>query len=291
MDKNTAAVFSAAKQGNAVAMEKARAKLPKLEVNELISTVMSVWNAKENRQEAALKAAKQLARKYQKPMEVYLNAFAVFTIKKGLQNFKYQDIPKLGTEEFAQKIVDAAKNVEKAVADYCHGNLKEEDFIICLGQTGVLEVRDDFLQAAGLAPDDVKEKVQAVFGGEALGAGVLMVSFCASAAAYKQLKEALQDASIMREDRLRMEEECARSIAQMREYRESMNATVSDYLYIHAETFNEGIAAMDRAILEGDVNGFIRGNVAIQEILNYKVQFRDQNEFDALMDADTAFVL
>ena len=87
------------------------------------------------------------------------------------------------------------------------------------------------------------------------------------------------------------EEECARSIAQMREYRESMNASVSDYLYIHAETFNEGLAAMDRAILEGDVNGFIRGNVAIQEILNYKIQFRDQNEFDALMDADTAFVL
>ena len=55
MDINTAAIFSAAKQGNAVAMEKAKANLPKLEVNELISTIMSVWNAKENQQEAALR--------------------------------------------------------------------------------------------------------------------------------------------------------------------------------------------------------------------------------------------
>ena len=36
---------------------------------------------------------------------------------------------------------------------------------------------------------------------------------------------------------------------------------------------------------------FIRGNVMIQEILNYHVQFRNQNEFDALMDGDAAFVL
>ena len=58
-----------------------------------------------------------------------------------------------------------------------------------------------------------------------------------------------------------------------------------------AQTFNAGIAAMDRAILDGDAQGFIRGNVTIQEILNYHVQFRNQNEFDALMDGDAAFVL
>lgn len=95
----------------------------------------------------------------------------------------------------------------------------------------------------------------------------------------------------MRENRLRIEEECAKSVAQMRHYREKMNAAVSDYLYAHAETFNAGIAAMDRAILDGDAQGFIRGNVMIQEILNYHVQFRNQNEFDALMDGDAAFVL
>lgn len=95
----------------------------------------------------------------------------------------------------------------------------------------------------------------------------------------------------MRENRLRIEEECARSVAQMRAYREKMNAAVSDCLYIHAETFNAGIAAMDGAILDGDAQGFIRGNVMIQEILNYHVQFRNQNEFDALMDGDAAFVL
>lgn len=291
MNASAAKIFDMARQGNAAAMGEAEDWMPKLEVNELISLVVSVWEEKEHRQEAAARAAKQLAQKYKKPMEVYLNAFGVFAVKTGLEQQEELDFSKEGTEELARKIVEVAKTLGKTVSDYCHGKIREEDFISGLNQSGVGEIRDSFLRAAGIDPAEIKEQIQGALGEKATGVSALLVSLYASAAAYKILKESLQDATLMRENRLRIEEECARSVAQMRAYREKMNAAVSDCLYIHAETFNAGIAAMDGAILDGDAQGFIRGNVMIQEILNYHVQFRNQNEFDALMDGDAAFVL
>lgn len=74
-------------------------------------------------------------------------------------------------------------------------------------------------------------------------------------------------------------------------YHQEIDQIVSDYLFEHAETFNCGIAAMDKAIIDGDINGFIRGNTTIQDILKYDVQFRNEEEFDALMDSDDAFRL
>lgn len=291
MDAIAATILNTARQGNAAAIKQAEKCMPQLEVNELISLVVSVWEAKEHRQEAAAKAAKQLSERYRKPVEVYLNGFAVFAVKTGLEQQEYLDFSNQGTEELAQKMIHVASNLEKAVADFCHGKISEEVFISRLNQSGIAEVMDSFLRAAGIDPAEMKEQVQGMMGEKAMGVSALLVSFYASAAAYKILKEALQDAAIMRENRLRIEEECARSVVQMRVYREKMNTAVSDCLCIHAEAFNAGIAAMDRAILDGDVNGFIRGNVMIQEILNYPIQFRDQNGFDALMDGDTAFVL
>lgn len=291
MNASAATILDTARQGNAAAMGEAKEWMPKLEVNELISLVVSVWEEKEHRQEAAARGAKQLAQKYKKPMEVYLNAFGVFAVKTGLEQQEELDFSKEGTDKLARKIVEVAKTLEKTVSDYCHGKIREEDFISRLNQSGVGEIRDSFLRAAGIDPAEIEKQIQSVLGEKATAVSALLVSFYASAAAYKILKASLQDAALMRENRLRIEEECARSVAQMRAYREKMNAAVSDCLYIHGETFNAGIAAMDRAILDGDAQGFIRGNVMIQEILNYHVQFRDQNEFDALMDGDTAFVL
>lgn len=290
MGANAGAVFGVARRGHMAAAEKAQAEMPKLEVNELISLVASVLGAKENRAEAAMAAAKKLAAKYQKPVEVYLDAFAVFALENGLKQVQFRDVSKLGTEAFSEKVVEAVKQVESAVAAYCHADIDEAEFISRLGKTGVLDVGQSFLQACGVDVAKIKGQVQAILG-DFTSVGILLVSFYASAAAYKILRGALQDAAAVRENRIQIEKACARSVDEMRSYREKMHATVSDYLFTHAETFNAGVAAMDQAILEGDVNGFLRGNMAIQEMLNYKIQFHNQDEFDALMDSDDAFVL
>ena len=61
---------------------------------------------------------------------------------------------------------------------------------------------------------------------------------------------------------------------------------VSEYLSEHIQTFNKGFLEMDKAIAERDINGFIRGNASIQELLGKEVQFWTQEEFDALMASD-----
>ena len=58
MDINAAAIKDVFKQGHAEAW--AKAEMPSLEINELISFVASVLGAKENQKEAAVAAAKQL---------------------------------------------------------------------------------------------------------------------------------------------------------------------------------------------------------------------------------------
>lgn len=285
-----ATVVNAAKLGHSAGWQQAKKCLPALDVNEIIKIITPVFEAKDHQGDAAINAAKALALKYKKPIEVYLNAFSVVFIENGLKQIKFENISSLGNKQFAKQLVDAAKNVENVIVRYCHSEIDEVELISRLCKSGILDVGQAFIQAAGINLAEVKDQIHTALG-DVKGASVLLISFYASAAAYKMLNEALQEAAEMREERIRIEEECNQSIELMRQYRMQMSASVSDYLFIRSETFNEGVAAMDQAIMDGDINGFIRGNTIIQEILNYKIQFRNQDEFDMLMESDTAFVL
>jgi hypothetical protein len=70
-----------------------------------------------------------------------------------------------------------------------------------------------------------------------------------------------------------------------------MNVAIEQYLTEHYYEIDNGFKAMDEAILQGDTNGFISGNVIIQEKLGYAVQFKSQEEFDNLMLSDLALKL
>ena len=117
------------------------------------------------------------------------------------------------------------------------------------------------------------------------------LTFAALTEAYKIVREAQEDLQFAREERIKIEAACDESIELIRQYRAEMEYAVNHYLSERLETFESGFAAMDKAILENDSDGYIRGNVAIQEILGYKSQFTNQEEFDNLMDSDIAFKL
>lgn len=118
-----------------------------------------------------------------------------------------------------------------------------------------------------------------------------VVAFTASIAAYKELRKAMDDLAVAKERRMQIEAACQESISMIRYYRAEMERIVSSYLTERLETFESGFEAMDRAMLDGDVDGYIKGNTEIQSILGYDVQFSSQDEFDALMDSDDAFKL
>jgi hypothetical protein len=70
-----------------------------------------------------------------------------------------------------------------------------------------------------------------------------------------------------------------------------MERMVFKYLTEHLEIFETGFAAMNQAIMDGDVDGYIKGNAEIQRILGFDTQFTNQQEFDDLMVSDIAFKL
>ena len=59
----------------------------------------------------------------------------------------------------------------------------------------------------------------------------------------------------------------------------------------YQSTFEYGFAMMDEALINNDANKYIKGNVEIQKILNYDVQFTNQDEFDDLMESEFDFKL
>ena len=66
----------------------------------------------------------------------------------------------------------------------------------------------------------------------------------------------------------------------IRQYRNEMEEKVSCYLSEHSRAFESCFRTIDDAILQNDVDGFIRGNHEIQRILGKEPRFKSFDEFD-----------
>lgn len=108
---------------------------------------------------------------------------------------------------------------------------------------------------------------------------------------YQQISVSVQELEVAREERLRIEAECAEHIVIIRENRAEMEQLVSTYIMENLQVFSEAFGEMDRAILNDDPDGFIGGNVKIQKQLGNKSGFENQHEFEDLMATDNSFKL
>ena len=117
------------------------------------------------------------------------------------------------------------------------------------------------------------------------------LGFMAATAVYEEIAQSLKDYELAKEDRIRIEAACEESIMLIRQYREEMIAATEKYLRDHLEVFADGFRSMDKAILNADSNGLIVVNMRIQECLGWEIQFRNQAEFDSLMDSEDDFKL
>ena len=108
---------------------------------------------------------------------------------------------------------------------------------------------------------------------------------------YEVLSTALHDYELAKEERIRVERECAEAVELIRQYRRDMSRDVENYLATHDELFNRAFDAMDQALISNDIDGYLAGNAEIQESLGYLPRFRTQQEFDDLMASDDNFVL
>ncbi len=264
------------------AWDKALAKAPELEVNKLIRIGADLLLGKKEINEIV----KDLSAEYGPAVKEYLENFSDQAIRNALQESNEETLMKLAEGDFAEMLKKTTVRVADLVFKYMKRDIGEVQFIDGLLNCGFKELGAEFLQAGGVSKEVLFEADGSLrsFASPAIG-------YCATVQAYKMMMKALDEASEAYEQRLRVEEESRKTIELIREYRAEMEKAVNKYLTRHYETFDHAIDIMNKALLENDSDGYIKGNVEIQKLFGYDVQFTNQDEFDDLMDSDIALKL
>jgi hypothetical protein len=118
-----------------------------------------------------------------------------------------------------------------------------------------------------------------------------MFGYALSSACYGQLVEALKEAKLAREERIKIEAECHEAVKMIREYRAEMEQVLSEYLVDHIETFHSAFGEIKKALELDDIDGFIGGTNKITKKLGGVPQFETFSEFDKIMQEESIFKL
>ena len=269
------------KNAHEAAFSKAKKKMPKIDINDLIKYGMRVMDGDDPKD-----IAFEFAGRYKNFAYAYTKEFAQKAINEGLKTQDNQIFQNLSNENIGKALVALSPKVLRLVQKYLRHELSPEDFLKELYCKEATDVAFKVLRSIGIDETNIGDPANL------MKMSCPMLAYNASIAAYKELRRAMDDLSIAQEERARIEAQCNESIQMIRKYREEMNARIEKYLSKHHETFQQGFAMMDQAILEDDVDGYIRGNNLIQEILGYEnIQFHNQKEFEELMESDEDFIL
>ena len=110
-------------------------------------------------------------------------------------------------------------------------------------------------------------------------------------AVVKEVSYEQKEFQLLREKRILVEAKTDKAVELIQRYRTELEAEIDRYLAEDLEQFILGFNDMEEALISGDSDRFISGNVVIQRVLGKEAQFTNQNEFDALMDSDQDFKL
>ncbi len=218
----------------------------------------------------------------------YLTAFLGSSIQGIMRNSANAYTRGIAQTAFPLMLVSSVKSIGELSISYFRGAITGPEFAGNLLQQGINELGSGmfntlFMGVAGGAQSTALNVVAGMAGST--------VGYMAAVALYEQVKGAIDEYQIAVEKRKQIETQCAEAVELICQYREEMNAKVERYFTEHLTTFNEGFMAMDKAIVENDINGFVSGNVKIQELLGHEIQFRNEEEFEDLMLSDVSLKL
>lgn len=260
----------------------AKEQMPELDVIALIKLAVQCASKQISVKDAAL----QLCDEYSPAFEAYMKAFTPAVVKSVFDSTGDENIQRLGNGVFNEMLCKKADEVYQTVQKYLHGDIDKAQFIDTLMHSDMTDIGKEFLRNFNIDMDTLVNP-----DGTPVNFSSPVVGYLALSSAYMILMKSLKDASIAYEHRLAVEEECRQSVELIVSYRQQMEENVSKYMSERLETIEHGFAEMDQALLRNDTDGFIRGNTEIQKLLNYDIQFTNQEEFDDLMDSDLTFKL
>lgn len=252
---------------------------PVIDINKLIRLIVDVSTGDKTPAEAA----KEFADPYLSFVKVFASEAAHELIKDAVNKLGMES---LSNREFSDQLIGTSGRIVDCVRAFIERKISAQELVKSIGGSGIKEVSMQVLAALG-----VHKRLGLEHPEEILKLAPNVMAYNASIAAYEELRKAMDDLAVAKERRKQIEEACREAVSMIRHYRMEMERIVSQYLSVRLKTFESGFAAMDKALSDGDIDGYIRGNVEIQKILGRKIQFVDQNEFDKLMDSDEAFRL
>lgn len=217
----------------------------------------------------------------------YVTAFSGAAIKGAMQNASSEYLRSLPRTNVAATMVSTVTDVSKVVALYCRGEITGAACIERLGQQGMGQLGGVMGVAVAMAAIPADSAFMAAM----VGMAGSTLGYAAAVAIYEELSTALHDYELAKEERIRVERECAEAVELIRQYRRDMSRDVENYLATRDELCNRAFDAMDQALISNDIDGYLAGNAEIQESLGYLPRFRTQQEFDDLMASDDNFVL
>lgn len=282
----------------------------------IIENTVAVLKGEKTPQEAAVSVAKATGEEAAQ----YVEVFSQEAIERILKNTSSEFCSNLADNGLPDVLVDLVKQVAVLSAAYLKKKITGTEFAKTLMQYALKNifpvVWSTVLEDEKIGP--IAEGVQAVLRDENMGVIARCVmsvlkdgnigamsgkvqsilnlagstlGFMAAVSVFEDMKSAVDEYHLAVEQRKIVEAQCAEAIERIYEYRREMNENVERYLSEHLSTFNDSFAQMDKAIVEGDIHGYVSGNVKIQELLGKELQFRTAEEFDDLMLSDENFKL
>ena len=160
----------------------------------------------------------------------YVTSGGLTVLSQKLSYSSNELVKRIATSNLLGQIVTAVMTVGGTVKRYASGEIDTGEFILELGRDG-----------AGFAAGSYGFGVGQVLIPIPVVGGVIgsMVGYALSGAFYGSLAESLNAAKFAREERIRIERECAEAVKAIRDFRAKMEELISQYLTSHITAFHE----------------------------------------------------
>ena len=212
----------------------------------------------------------------------YGTGFAGSAVKGLMQNAKSGTVQTLSRTNLPGILVTVSLSAASTMKRYCNGEISGVECFEELGEQGTGMLSSALFATIGQIAIPIP-----VVGGLIGG----MLGYAVASASYGTLLGALKEADLAAQERRQIEEACEKQIQLIREYRTQMETIISEYLTSCAEVFNESFSGIKNALEIGDVDGVISSANQITKALGKQVLFKDMDEFEQLMNGDTAIKL
>ncbi len=239
-----------------------------------VKNYIDVCQGKKNKTEAALAVVGDTT---SAAAASYASAFAGTAIKGVAQNAESSALRNLSRSNLPAYIATATLEVGKTLVSFFKGDIDGVQCLNELGEKGYGMVNSALY--AGLGQILIPIPIIGALAGSMLG-------YALSSASYQSLRNSLGAAKLAREERIRIEKECAEADAMLKKYRQELEFTINQHLASQRAFFDDTFAAIKHSLAIGDIDGYISAANGITVNAGKVPLYRDKAEFDALMKSD-----